>query len=95
MSAPTDYESRKQLLEEIKKLSIDQYKELFRILKRNNVNFTENSNGVFFDLNSVSESTIVDIQQFVSLSQAQRNAEEERTNEMNTLRNETIVEEDS
>lgn len=89
MSAPTDYESRKHLCEEIKKLSTDQYKEVFRIIKRNNVGFTENSNGIFFDLNCVSDSTISDLQQFVTLSQAQRNAEEERTNEMNTLRSET------
>ncbi len=92
MSSATETETRKQVLEEIKKLSTDQYKEVFRIIKRNNVSYTENSNGIFFDLNTVSDATISDLQQFIALSQVQRSAEEERTNELNTLRNETVAE---
>jgi hypothetical protein len=93
--SPTEYELRKQLMEEIKKMSNEQYKEIFRILKRNNVSYTENSNGIFFDLNAVSDITIQELQKFVELSQAQQIAEKERTKELDTLRNEAHADSDN
>ena len=47
---PTLQERKKLFLEELKTLTTDQYYEIFRIIKRNDVEYSENSNGVFFDL---------------------------------------------
>jgi hypothetical protein len=45
-----EYDAKKKFLEDIKHLEKSDYQEIFRIIKLNNVEFTENSNGIFFDL---------------------------------------------
>lgn len=49
-----EYESRKQLLTDLKILSKTEALKMFEILKRGKVEYSENSNGVFFDLTKVS-----------------------------------------
>ena len=83
------YEVRKQLLDEIKTLSTEEYYELFRILKKYNVEYSENSNGIFFDLASISQDIFEKIKSFMEYSKAQRKSEEDRTNTLHTLRQET------
>mgnify|MGYP000859403345 CR=1 FL=1 len=65
--APTltkeEYEQRKHTLEDFKSLDKEEYEEIFRIIKRNGVPFTENSNGVHFDLCYVNQETMLQIQQ--------------------------------
>ncbi len=91
MTAPpnkSDYEQRKQYLEELKQLTKDEYIEIFRILKNHNVEFSENSNGIFFDLNSVSSETFQDLSKFMKLCKTQRTNEATRVNELDSLRKE-------
>jgi hypothetical protein len=49
-----EYESRKQLLTDLKILSKTEALKMFEILKQHKVEYSENSNGVFFDLTKVS-----------------------------------------
>ena len=88
--APTltkeEYEQRKQVLEDFKTLDKEEYEEVFRIIKRNGVAFTENSNGVHFDLCHVNQDTIQQLMKFLELSKTQRDNEEARSKEMDTLR---------
>ena len=49
-----EYESRKQLLTDLKILSKTEALKMFEILKKDKVEYSENSNGVFFDLTKVS-----------------------------------------
>jgi hypothetical protein len=86
-----NYELRKQLLDEIKLLSKEEYYELFRILKKNNVDYSENSNGIFFDLSSISQEIFEKIKSFIEYSKAQKKSEEDRTNTLYTLRQETNI----
>jgi hypothetical protein len=79
---------KKQLLEELKLLSKEEYEEVFRIIKRNNVEYTENSNGVFFDINFCSLDICEKLNNFLELCKTQRKNEETRTHEMDTLRSE-------
>lgn len=44
-----EYEQRRKFTEEIKTLAKSELEELYRILKRSKAEFSENSNGVFFD----------------------------------------------
>ena len=50
----TEYESRKQLLADLKILSKTESLKVFEIIKRNKVEYSENSNGIFFDLTKIS-----------------------------------------
>lgn len=83
------YEKRKQLLDDIKLLSKDQYEEIFRIIKRNNVEYSENSNGIFFDLNILSDDIMNKLFSFLEYCKAQKISEEARTVELENLRHET------
>ena len=93
MQSPTisqsEYDQRKLFLEDLKTLTKDEYEEIFRILRRNHVEYSENSNGVFFDLVSINHTTFELLQNFMQLSKTQRTNEKLRTNEMNILREET------
>lgn len=88
----SEYEERKQYLEDLKRLSKDEYTEVFRIIKYHNVEFSENSNGIFFDLNTISAEAFEDLAKFMSLCKTQRTNETVRTNELDALRKEAIKE---
>ncbi len=81
-----EYEHRKQILDDLKILVKEEYEEVFRIIKRNGVSFTENSNGVHFDLCLLDEATLEQIKKFLELCRTQRVNEEERTKEMDSYR---------
>ena len=49
-----EYEARQTLLTDLKILSKTESLKMFEILKKNKVEYSENSNGVFFDLTKVS-----------------------------------------
>jgi hypothetical protein len=86
-----EYDARKQCMDEIKQLSTPEYHELFRIIKTGGVAFTENSNGVHFDLAQISPEIYSDIQQFLTLCKEQRANEQKRSEEMDLLRQETAT----
>jgi hypothetical protein len=84
MSGPVEYEKRKQVLNDIKNqgLTKEEYEELFRIVKRNNIEYSENSNGIFFDLNAVPDTVIEKIIGFLQFCKEQRKSEEVRTHDL-------------
>lgn len=98
MDAPTldrltlqEYDDRKNCLEEIKHLSREQYEGLFFVLKRTAIDYTENSNGIFFDLTSLSLDQFSKIREFLNLCSTQNLNEEERTKELQNLREEAVT----
>jgi hypothetical protein len=92
MSAPTlskqEYETRKSLAEELKVLAKEEYEEVFRIIKRAGVSYSENSNGVHFDLSSVNTECVEQISKFLELCKTQRVEQEMRSKELEGLRHE-------
>ena len=52
-----DYDDRKRFLEDMKKLVKEEQENLYRILKQCNEDFSENSNGIFFDLSKIRQDT--------------------------------------
>ena len=76
-----DYDTRKQLLETIKILNKTEQEELFRILKQTNSVYSENSNGVFFDISSLSNETFFIMQKFVEFCKKNRKNFEDREEE--------------
>jgi Bromodomain extra-terminal - transcription regulation len=83
------YEQRKQFFENLKILVKSEYEEIFRILKKNKEEYTENSNGIFFDVMAVSEITFAQFQEYMHFCLENRKAEEGRTKELASLSEET------
>ena len=50
MSRMDDYEQRKEFCKEMNTLSRSELEELYRILRRSGGDYSENSNGIFFDV---------------------------------------------
>lgn len=82
-----DFENRKKLHEEIKKCSRTEQEELYRILKRENEQLSENKNGIFFDLMSLSAKSIKKINEWIQFCQENRVSFEIREKQMNEYRN--------
>jgi hypothetical protein len=77
-----EYEERKRVLGELKKLVRAEQEQIFLILKRHKVDYSENSNGVFFDLNRIPTEPFEEIQKFLVFCQTNRNDFEVRDREM-------------
>ena len=57
---------RKQLRDKINKLSQTEHDEIFKMLKRDTqMNFTQNKNGVFFDISLLEDDIVTKVEQFV------------------------------
>ncbi len=81
-----EYERRKRVWETVKTLSKSEQEELFRILKRANAEFTENTNGIFFDIGKLEQVVFEQIVKFLEFCAQNRVNFEKRDKEMETLR---------
>jgi hypothetical protein len=93
----TSYEDRKKVFEYIKVLVKPEQEELFRIIRKTKENYTENSNGIFFDLATVSDDTFSQIKEYLNFCLKNRQEDADRLKELETIRiqNENYVDEDS
>lgn len=57
--------AKKQLRDKINRLSFTEHEEIFKILKNNRCNFTQNKNGTFFDISNIDHEVLKTVQQFV------------------------------
>ena len=90
MSTPNiSYEDKKQMLEDIKLFSKEEHIELFRIIKRDSIDYSENSNGIFFDVNTVGEPCFAALQEYMNFCLENRRIEEGRAKELASLTEET------
>ena len=89
-----DYELRKKFLEDLKILNKLEQEELFRILKTTNSIYTENSNGIFFDVSKLSMDAFDKIVKFLEFCKKNRkdfeNREEEEKRAQENLYNHTV-----
>lgn len=83
-----EYDRRRKLWEAIKILIKSEQEELYRILKRNEVEVTENTNGIFFDVGKLSQTVVAEIEKFLQFCQQNRVNFEQRDKEMENLRQE-------
>jgi hypothetical protein len=80
------YDQRKQMFESMKVLVKPEQEEVFRILRKMKEQYTENSNGIFFDLTLLSDSTIQQIQEYIDFCLKTRQEIDVRLKEMETIR---------
>jgi hypothetical protein len=85
MSKDIEFDSRKKIFEEVKKFSRAEQEELYRILRRNGEEMSENRNGIFFDLMSLKEETVVTIQEWITFCNRNRESFEVREKQMSNL----------
>lgn len=81
-----DYEQRKKVLADLKNLVKSEQEQIFLILKKHKLDYSENSNGVFFDLSRIPREPFEEIQKFLSFCQANRSEFEARNKQMETSR---------
>ena len=84
-----NYEQRKVYFEHLKTLVKSEYDHVFRILKRNKENWTENSNGIFFDVAAIKEDTFEQLREYMNFCIANRKTDETRSKELASLSAET------
>ena len=90
----SNYDERKLFLEQMTILSRPEMEEVFRILKRHNDVYSENTNGIFFDIAALRSDTFKSLQEFMGFCVKNRSEQEERTVEMNAIRDECITKKD-
>jgi hypothetical protein len=91
-ASSVSYEQKKVLAEELKELTKDQYEEIYRIVKRAGIPYSENSNGIFFDLASMDGSVASQLIEYMNLVKAQRNEEKQRMKDLEYYRHEKETE---
>jgi hypothetical protein len=84
-----DYEERKLFVERLSTLVKSEYEEIFRILKRSNEIFSENANGIFFNVNDISDDTFNKLRTFMDFCMENRSEQDQRIKALEALRNET------
>ena len=61
-----DVKERKQLIKDISKLKKVEHIEIFKIFKKDNIKYTENSNGIFINLSRIPDKTLHKVKKFLS-----------------------------
>jgi len=83
------YEERKAFFEHLKILVKSEYEEVFRILKKYNESYTENSNGIFFDITLLKDETFGQLKEYMQFCLENRRLEEGRSKQLANLSAET------
>jgi hypothetical protein len=79
MSMTTEeYEERRRFLDDLKLLSNTEHKKLFQILLKGKAEFTENSNGIFFDLCKITPDIFQEFLEYMNFCKAVRIEQSER-----------------
>jgi len=76
------YEQRKEFCKEIKTLSRPELEELYRILRREGGEFSENSNGIFFDVASLPAPVFDALWKFLDFCKSNAKDLEERSKQL-------------
>jgi hypothetical protein len=87
---------RNYIFDNIKSLVASEYEEVFRIIRKNKESYSENSNGVFFDLSSVGYNTLHKIKEYIDFCLKTRQEHEIRLKDLESIRihNESYKNED-
>jgi len=91
---PVSYDDRKKIFDYFKLLVKSEQEEVFRILKKTKENYTENSNGIFFDLSELTDETFNQLNEYLLFCLKTRQEDANRLKELETIRiqNENYVE---
>ncbi len=80
-----EYQRRKVFLDHLKGLSEPEYIEIVRLLKKHQVPFSENQNGIFFNVTNLSQESFLDLEAFLQFTQRNRQQLADRDILLSTL----------
>ena len=80
------HEERKKIFDTIKALVKPEQEEIFRIIRKLKVHYSENSNGIFFDLSSLSDDDFEKLKEYIQYCLKTRQEHEDRLKELETIR---------
>lgn len=80
-----DYDRRKEFCKDIESLSRSEIEELFRILRREGGEYSENSNGIFFDVAALPANVFESLCKFIQFCKTNAKTLEERSKLMGNL----------
>ncbi len=89
-----EYEERKLFLEQLSILSRAEQEEIFRIIRRSADAYSENKNGIFFNVCILKQDTFNRLKEFMSYCIENRNEQDQRTHEMDSIRAEFVSKRD-
>ena len=81
-----NYKEHKVLFENIQILDKPEQEEIFRIIRKTKENYTENSNGIFFDLSTISDETFNLIKEYINFCLKTRYEHDLRLKELESIR---------
>jgi hypothetical protein len=82
-----DYEQRKEFCKDMNVLSRSELEELYRILRREGGAYSENSNGIFFDVAALPASVFEALWKFLQFCKSNAKDLEERSKVIGNLAN--------
>lgn len=82
---PDEYQRRKQFLENLRSLTKPEHIEIVRILKKHEIVFSENQNGIFFNVASLPQTVFNDLEKFLHFTQVNRQTLSDRDSFLSTL----------
>ena len=74
------------MFDTIKILDKPEQEEIFRIIRKTKENYTENSNGIFFDLSTISNESFSLIKEYINFCLKTRQEHELRLKDLETIR---------
>jgi hypothetical protein len=80
-----DYDRRKEFCKDIEALSRSELEELYRILRREGGEYSENSNGIFFDVAALPANVFESLWKFIQFCKTNAKTLEERSKLMGNL----------
>ena len=85
-----NYEERKDFYDQLRMLVRSEYEEIFRILKMSEESYSENSNGIFFDVMGISEDTFQKMKKYMDFCMNTRKSQTERIKQLETITHEVV-----
>ncbi len=83
---PEEYGRRKKFLDDLKVLSKSEYIEIIKILQKHQVAFSENQNGIFFNVVYLDQKVFDDLESFIEFTQTNRKILQDHDCMLSTLR---------
>lgn len=77
-----DYDQRKEFCKDLSSLSRSEMEEMYRILRREGGEYSENSNGIFFDVAALPASVFQALWKFMEFCKSNAKDLEERSKQM-------------
>ena len=82
-----DIKARKKLIKDISKLSKIEQIEIFKIFKKDNIKYTENSNGIFINISKINDNTLSKIKNFITFYKKNNKELNNHSNKIKELEN--------